>query len=93
MQYRQQSCTTSPPCPHTPVPLSVLTSSGPVCSHLPSPLLGQEELARDRRDSTVAVYSGEYSYQAYSPFAEVVPPDRVSLDTFKYMSSLVSTAV
>jgi len=38
---------------------------------------------------TEQVYDGSYEYAQYTPFTETVPEDKVSLDTFKYVASLV----
>ena len=72
------------------------------CSHLPlfalhtcpcpTRLLAppQEELARGQREVTEQVYAGTYTFHPYNPFTEVVPEEKVSLETFKYVASLVS---
>ncbi len=43
-----------------------------------------------QRAVTEQVYDGSYPYHPYRPFNETVGEDRVSLDTFKYVASLVS---
>lgn len=43
-----------------------------------------------QRAVTEQIYDGSYPYHPYRPFNETVGEDRVSLDTFKYVASLVS---
>ena len=56
----------------------------------PPPHPEQEALARGQRQVTEEVYAGTYAYASYAPFSQTVPESKVGLDTFKYVSSLVS---
>lgn len=50
-----------------------------------------EELARGQREVTEQVYAGTYTFHPYNPFTEVVPEEKVSLETFKYVASLIGS--
>lgn len=49
----------------------------------------QESLVAGQRAVTEQVYDGSYPYYSYAHFNATVGEDRVSLDTFKYVASLV----
>lgn len=48
-------------------------------------------LARAQRQVTEEIYLGTYRHIDYEPFSNTVPQDRVSLDTFKYIASLIGS--
>ena len=50
----------------------------------------QEELALAQREAMEQLYLGTDSEVSYEPFSEVVPESKVSMDTFKWVASLVS---
>ena len=50
----------------------------------------QETLVRGQRRVTEELYAGTYASASYAPFSQTVPESKVGLDTFKYISSLVS---
>ncbi|KAL4421330.1 hypothetical protein ABPG75_010621 [Micractinium tetrahymenae] len=50
-----------------------------------------EALVAGQRAVTEQVYDGSYPYYSYRPFNETVGEDRVSLDTFKYVASLLGS--
>lgn len=56
---------------------------------LQTPLL--ESLVAGQRAVTEQVYDGSYPYYSYAHFNATVGEDRVSLDTFKYVASLLGS--
>lgn len=58
------------------------------CLPLALPPASQEDLARYQRDQAEGVYAG--GHEELPPFNQTVPDDKVGLQTFKYVASLVS---
>lgn len=50
----------------------------------------QKQLVWVQRLLVEQIYFGTYEDAPYPPFSEVVPRDRASLDTFKYVTAMVS---